>query len=188
LTGEPLTPLFPATASAQRDGAIGAEHVTVIRQLFHQLPDVVDIETREHAEKHLASNAARFRPDQLAKLARRLMDCLNPDGTYTDEDRARARGLVFGNQQADGMSKLTGWLRVGVCLSVAPWPAWNHPQDPRGRGHGGAHPAPSVTGPRWSRKALLQLDVASGRRFGRRMGDHSPNDFSSTRGTQTMAR
>lgn len=110
LTGESLAPLLPATARAQRDGAIGSEHVAVIRQLFHQLPDVVDIETCEHAEKQLASKAAQFRPDQLTKLARRLMDCLNPDGTYTDDDRARARGLAFGNQQADGMSKLTGWL------------------------------------------------------------------------------
>jgi hypothetical protein len=110
LTGEPLQPLLPAAAAAQRDGAIGTDHVAVIRRFFHQLPEFVDIETREQAEQQLASKAAQFRPDQLAKLARRLMDCLNPDGNFTDEDRARARGLVLGNQQADGMSRLTGWL------------------------------------------------------------------------------
>lgn len=110
LTGEPLEPLLPATAAAQRDGAIGSEHVAVIRRLFRQLPESVDVETREHAERHLASEAAHYRPDQLAKLARHLMDCLNPDGNYTDADRARARGLTLGAQQADGMSKLSGWL------------------------------------------------------------------------------
>ncbi len=110
LSGEPLAPVLPATAAAQRGGAIGAEHLAVIRQLFHQLPDCVDLDTREHAEKHLAGEAAQYRPDQLAKLARRLMDCLNPDGTFTDADRARARGLTLGHQQADGMSKLSGWL------------------------------------------------------------------------------
>lgn len=110
LSGEPLEPVLPATAAAQRDGAIGSDHVAVIRRLFHQLPESVDVETREHAEKHLASEAAHYRPDQLAKLARHLMDCLNPDGNYTDADRARARGLVLGAQQADGMSKLSGWL------------------------------------------------------------------------------
>jgi hypothetical protein len=110
LTGEPLPPMLPATAAAQRDGEIGADHVAVIRRLFHQLPEYVDIETRAHAEQHLALKACAFRPDQLDKLARRLMDCLNPDGSYTDEDRARARGLVLGNQQADGMSRLSGWL------------------------------------------------------------------------------
>jgi hypothetical protein len=110
LSGEPLAPVLPATAAAQQDGAIGADHVAVIRRLFHQLPESIDIETREHAEKHLARNASQFRSDQLAKLARRLMDCLNPDGSCTDEDRARVRGLVLGNQQADGMSRLSGWL------------------------------------------------------------------------------
>ncbi|MGV0050016.1 HNH endonuclease signature motif containing protein [Mycobacterium colombiense] len=110
LTGEPLPPVLPATAAAQRDGAIGADHVAVIRRLFHQLPESVDLETCVHAEKHLAAKATEFRPDQLAKLARRLMDCLNPDGSYTDEDRARMCGLVLGNQQADGMSRLSGWL------------------------------------------------------------------------------
>ncbi|HEX5256975.1 MAG TPA: HNH endonuclease signature motif containing protein [Mycobacterium sp.] len=110
LSGEPLVPVLSATAAAQREGAIGGDHVAVIRRLFHQLPESVDIETREHAEKHLARKASEFRPDQLAKLARRLMDCLNPDGSYTDEDRARARGLVLGNQQPDGMSRLSGWL------------------------------------------------------------------------------
>lgn len=110
LTGEPLAPVLPATAAAQRDGTIGADHVAVIRRFFRQLPESVDLETCVHAERHLAGQATQFRPDQLAKLARRLMDCLNPDGSYTDEDRARVRGLVLGNQQADGMSRLSGWL------------------------------------------------------------------------------
>ena len=95
LTGEPLPPMLPATAAAQRDGEIGADHVTVIRRFFHQLPEAVDIETRS-TPKSSSRKGRPFRPDQLDKLARRLMDCLNPDGSYTDEDRARARGLALG--------------------------------------------------------------------------------------------
>ncbi|BCZ23224.1 hypothetical protein MTY59_30790 [Mycobacterium senriense] len=110
LTGEPLAPVLPATAAAQQHGTIGADHVALIRRFFHQLPESVDLETCVHAEKQLAAKAAEFRPDQFAKLARRLMNCLNPDGNYTDADRARMRGLVLGNQQADGMSRLSGWL------------------------------------------------------------------------------
>ncbi len=110
LSGEPLAPVLAATAAAQRAGAIGSEHVAVIRRLFRQLPESVDLDTREHAEKHLAAEATRYRPDQLATLARHLLDCLHPDGTYSDADRARARGLVLGHQHADGMSKLSGWL------------------------------------------------------------------------------
>jgi len=143
LTGEPLDALLPATAAAQRAGAIGADHVAVIRRLFHQLPEAVDVETREQAERHLASKAAQFRPDQLAKLARRLMDCLNPDGNFTDEDRARARGLVLGNQDADGMSRLTGWLTpearatLEAVLAKLASPGMCNPDDP----------TPTVDGP-----------------------------------------
>jgi hypothetical protein len=54
LNGEPLQPLLPATAAAQRNGEIGAGHVAVIRGFVHRLPDVVDPETRAHAEAQLA--------------------------------------------------------------------------------------------------------------------------------------
>ncbi len=110
LTGQPLPPLLTATAEAQRTGRIGAAHVQVIRGFVHRLPSSVDLETREQAEAHLAGLATRFRPDQVAKLADRLTDCLNPDGTYTDEDRARRRGLTLGKQDVAGMSQLSGWL------------------------------------------------------------------------------
>ncbi|MEZ0354657.1 DUF222 domain-containing protein, partial [Mycobacterium sp. pR1184] len=54
--------------------------------------------------------ATQYRPDQLAGFAAHLADLLNPDGNYTDTDRARRRGLTLGNQQPDGMSALSGWL------------------------------------------------------------------------------
>ena len=41
LNGEPLPPVLPATAAAQRHGQLGAGHVAVIRAFFHRLPDVV---------------------------------------------------------------------------------------------------------------------------------------------------
>ncbi|RAU94952.1 hypothetical protein DQP58_13190 [Mycobacterium colombiense] len=110
LTGEPIPPALAATAAAQRDGTLGAGQVAVIRTFYHQLPGWIDMPTRERAEARLVTEGSRFRPEQLAGLAHTLADCLNPDGTYTDEDRARARGLTLGNQQPDGMSALRGWL------------------------------------------------------------------------------
>jgi len=110
ITGEPLPPRLEATAAAQRAGEIGAGHVGVIRKFMEHLPCWVDGATREKAEGKLARHGAQFRPDQLAKLADRLADCLNPDGNFTDEDRARRRGLILGKQDVDGMSRLTGWL------------------------------------------------------------------------------
>jgi hypothetical protein len=110
LNGEPLPPVLPATAEAQRNGDLGAGHVAVIRSFFHRLPDFVDIETRHKAEAHLARLAGEHRPDELGRLADTLTDCLNPDGDFTDTDRARRRGLSIGRQDIDGMSPISGWL------------------------------------------------------------------------------
>ncbi len=110
LTGEPLAPALAAAAAAQRDGKLGDGQVAVIRRFFKQLPGWVDAQTREQAEAHLGRLGTQYRPEQLSKLADRLADCLNPDGTYTDDDRARRRGLTLGKQETDGMSALRGWL------------------------------------------------------------------------------
>ena len=110
ITGEPLPPLLTATAAAQRNGHIGAGHVRVLRDFVHGLPCSVDGDTREKAEAHLAQLATEHRPDDLSKLADRLTAYLNPDGNFTDVDRARRRGLSLGNQDIDGMSRLSGWL------------------------------------------------------------------------------
>jgi hypothetical protein len=110
LNGEPLEPVLPATAEAQRTGAIGSGHVAVIRSFWHRLPDFVDIETRHKAEAQLARLSLEHRPDELAKLADKLTDCLNPDGDFTDIDRAKRRGITVGKQDLDGMSPINGYL------------------------------------------------------------------------------
>jgi hypothetical protein len=110
ITGEPLAPLLAGTSAGQREGKLGAGHVAVIRRFYHQLPGWVDTATRAQAEARLAKEGSQFRPEQIAGLADHLADCLNPDGNYSDADRARRRGVTLGNQQADGMSQLCGWL------------------------------------------------------------------------------
>jgi Domain of unknown function (DUF222) len=110
ITGEPLPPLLPATAEAQRAGHIGSAHVAVIRGFWHRLPDFVDVETRQQAEVQLARLGGEHRPDELSKLADKLTDCLNPDGNFTDVDRARRRDITIGKQGSDGMSPISGYL------------------------------------------------------------------------------
>jgi hypothetical protein len=110
LNGEALPPVLPVTAEAQRNGAIGAGHVAVIRGFFHRLPDFVDVETRQKAEAQLASLAGEHRPDELSKLADKLTDCLHPDGDFSDVDRAKRRGITIGRQDIDGMSAISGYL------------------------------------------------------------------------------
>jgi Domain of unknown function (DUF222)/HNH endonuclease len=127
LAGESLAPLLEATAAAQRDGRIGREHVGVIRGFLRELPGWVDEPTREHAEAKLAELSARFRPEQLRRLAAVLANAINPDGTFSDQDRARRRGITIGAQGGDGMSPIRGWLtpelRAGVDAVLAKWAA-----------------------------------------------------------------
>ena len=110
LTGQPLPPALAGTAAAQRDGKLGAGHVTVIRDFCHKLPGWVDVATRERAEADLAKQGSQYRPEQLKAMAATMADAINPDGNYTDTDRARRRALTLSPQQDDGMSQLRGWL------------------------------------------------------------------------------
>ncbi|MFD6196868.1 HNH endonuclease signature motif containing protein [Mycobacteriaceae bacterium NPDC060252] len=110
LTGEVLAPVLPNVAEALRRGDIGDEHVRIVRQFFDRLPVVVDVPTREAAERQLAAMAARFRPEALRIGADRLMALLNPDGEFSDVDRARRRGITIGQQGFDGMSAISGLL------------------------------------------------------------------------------
>jgi Domain of unknown function (DUF222) len=106
LTGEPLAPRQPGTAEAWRDGGLDSEHVRVIQRFLGQLPFDVPPRVREEAEVFLAGHALQMRPDQLSRLAHRLALEINPDGEFSDEDRAHKRSLVMGRQQPDGMSEI----------------------------------------------------------------------------------
>jgi hypothetical protein len=50
---------------------------------------------------------------------------LNPDGNFSDKDRAGRRGITVGPQGWDGMSRLSGWLdpqlRAGLDAVLAKW-------------------------------------------------------------------
>jgi Domain of unknown function (DUF222) len=120
LTGQPLAPPLPATAAAQRDGAIGEGHVKVIRSFFAHLPAEVDLSTRQAADADLAKQARGYRPDELAKYAQRVMDWLHPDGDFSDQQRARKRGITIGKEEPDRMSRISGYLTPELRATLEP--------------------------------------------------------------------
>lgn len=136
ITGEPLEPVLPAVAGAQREGRIGSAHIAVIRSFFGYLPDGIDAGTLTQAEQHLTELAGQCRPDELTKLAQRLADHLHPDGNYSDEERAKRRGIVLGPQDRDGMTPIKGYLdpqaRATWDAVLARWaaPGMCNPDDP----------------------------------------------------------
>ncbi len=137
MTGEPLEPMLPTTAAAQRRGDIGAEHVKIIRRFFDRLPGFVDFETREAAEAQLAEIACGFKPEELRQAADRLAILIDQDGELSDGDRARRRYLIIDRQQADGMSDIRGRLdpeaRAALDAVLAKWaaPGMCNPDDER---------------------------------------------------------
>ena len=104
LTGQQLPPELPATAQAWRDGELDAQHLRVIQAFFHDLPDATPADTVEDAERFLAEQATKLRPDQLERAAHRIALHINPDGKFSDSDRARQRGFTWCGQRRDGMS------------------------------------------------------------------------------------
>lgn len=105
LTGEPLPPRQPATAAAWRAGDLDVEHVKIIQRFLADLPLAVPAVSKDNAEAFLADHARQLRPDQLARLAAQLAVSLNPDGRFSDADRALRRGFTWSPQRPDGMSQ-----------------------------------------------------------------------------------
>lgn len=104
LTGQELPPELPATAAAWRDGVLDGQHLRVIQAFVRDLPAAVSPEEVDAAERFLARQAAGLRPDQLQKVAHQCALRLNPDGKFSDVDRARQRGFSWAAQRPDGMS------------------------------------------------------------------------------------
>ena len=104
LTGERLAPSQPAAAEAWQAGDLDSDHLRVIQRFLADLPFDVNAAEPEKAEAFLAEQARLLRPDQLAKVADRLALTLNPDGKFSDDDRARCRGFTWAPQRIDGMS------------------------------------------------------------------------------------
>ena len=104
LTGQQMPPELPATSAAWHDGLLDPDHLKVIQTFVRDLPADLAAGEAEKAEAFLAEKAIELRPDQLQKVADRLASRINPDGTFTDEDRARRRGFTWRPQRSDGMS------------------------------------------------------------------------------------
>ena len=89
---------------------ISPEHARVIVRAVEALPAAVQAEHGVEVERELVAYARRFDPQSLHKLALRLHDCLDPDGSLDDpKERERKRDLTV-QQRPDGSAALRGEL------------------------------------------------------------------------------
>jgi hypothetical protein len=110
LTGPPTPPELPEVGAAVESGHIGDDHIRAITTALDALPAKVTATDRECAERTLVHHATEQDAAFVTAVGHRITDVLNPDGNFSDEDRARRRNLVLGRQGPDGMSRLTGCL------------------------------------------------------------------------------
>ncbi|MGA9492117.1 MAG: HNH endonuclease signature motif containing protein [Mycobacterium sp.] len=110
LTGPQLAPELPELAAAVEAGAVGEDHIRAVCRSIDVLPGSVSPNDVVAAERTLVKHATAVDAGVVVKLGQRIADYLNPDGLFSDEDRARRRGAHLGPQGPDGMSRLTGLL------------------------------------------------------------------------------
>jgi hypothetical protein len=110
LTGPPMAAELPELAAAVTAGTVGEDHIRAVCQAIDVLPAAVSPADVAAAEHRLVDAAATLDAGLVARLGQRIADYLNPDGQFSDTDRARRRGLHLGAQGPDGMSRLTGLL------------------------------------------------------------------------------
>lgn len=58
MTGQPLSPLLPATARHWRAGLLDVRHISIIERFFRDLPASTPVDRRESADEFLADKAA----------------------------------------------------------------------------------------------------------------------------------
>jgi hypothetical protein len=110
LSGPPVPPELPELADAVEAGSVGEDHIRAVCRAIDVLPGCVSPVDAARAEHTLVEQATKVDAGIVVKLGQRIADYLNPDGLFSDDDRARRRGLHLGPQGPDGMSRLTGLL------------------------------------------------------------------------------
>ena len=103
MTGEPLEPIRPHLAQAQRSGEVSAEKADIVVRALAPLdrrgfdPDEID-----HGEKLLTGFAAQFGPKDLRRLAKQVVNAIDPDGTLPDDQLQQDRRFFRMRPTKDG--------------------------------------------------------------------------------------
>jgi Domain of unknown function (DUF222) len=103
-----LPPHCPTLAAAQAAGVVSAEHTAVIIAALDKVPSRVPTEDVEAMEARLVAEAAVFGPGDVARIGRRILDHVDPDGTLRDSDWQQQTRSAALTRNHDG----TGTLRA----------------------------------------------------------------------------
>jgi uncharacterized protein DUF222 len=103
MLGEPLTPVRPYLAVAQRDGELSTEQVAIIERAITPVDrrgfDPADVAA---GEQLLVTHAKTFGPEDLRQLADRVVDAIDPDGTLPKDELNQDRRYLHLRPTTDG--------------------------------------------------------------------------------------
>src|SRR5689334_6063599 len=109
ITGQPIPAPLPAARAAMAEGAISTDHVTRIADTVAAVPE----EHADQVEADLAELAREFNPVQLARLGKRMVDALDPDGAEpVDPTAVEAQNQLDLREHADG--SVSGRFELGA--------------------------------------------------------------------------
>lgn len=112
----------PHLAAGMRDGTVSATQAHIILNGLDDLPGDVDDAVATAAEHELVGYCADFRPRELRRLTRRLLEVLDPAGAEAaegsrldaEERRAHERASLHFRDLGDGRTRLWGVLPTPV--------------------------------------------------------------------------
>jgi 5-methylcytosine-specific restriction protein A len=120
LDGQPLQPELPATAAALASFEIDQAHAEVIERALHsEAARRIPPEQWASAEVQLAEWARQYRPDQLAVLAKQLIEVLDQDGPAPDDDSPQVNELHLAKSRQGSGGRITGRLDAPTFEIVA---------------------------------------------------------------------
>jgi hypothetical protein len=125
MLGQPLDPVRPHLAAAQRAGEINPEQVSIIERALSRVDrpgfDPADVTA---GEELLTRFAADFGPKELKRLAEQVVDHIDPDGTLPQDQLNNDRRFFHLRQTKDGAYagefRLTGEAGVKLQALLGP--------------------------------------------------------------------
>jgi hypothetical protein len=136
LSGEVLAPRYPLAAHARRVGVLGDAHTAVILKTLAELPTEMPVAEVDSAERVLVQAAHALHANDLANVARQLIDTINPDGTAPSEAEQQHRRHLSLRRDRDGMVRIGGVLDPVTGAKAQAWfgsMAKPRPDDETGR-------------------------------------------------------
>jgi hypothetical protein len=146
---------WPLLAAGMRRGEVSAAQARVVADVLDDLPDRLGAQTIKDAEVTLVGYCADFRPRELRRLGRRLLDLVAPEiadaedaaRLEAEERRARETASLRFRDLGDGRTRIWGLLPTTVARRLQHYlQACTSPRGPGAVAPGAAPGAAGATG------------------------------------------